>query len=77
MTRVVSTIPTSPTTVVVNFESSVVGTPYYLEPNSYKFSNGLETLGVLLVDESVVELQTTPQIRDVAYDLEVRVEEEA
>jgi len=76
MALVEEVTPTSPTSVRVVFGDGSARHPGVMDPDAYRFTNELDTLGVLRIDERTVEVQTTPQRADVVYDLEVALEEE-
>lgn len=61
----------SETIVRVKFDSSVVGEPYYLDPDNYVFTGDLEALGVVVFQNDTIDIITTPQKTDCFYELEV------
>ena len=76
MSGIVGVRPTSPTSIKVVFSDVVRGRAGYVDPDSYHFTGGLETLGVMLLGDFTVEVYTTPQDHDTEYNLEVNIEEE-
>lgn len=77
MVQVEEVTPTSPTSIRVVFGDRSARHPGVMDPDAYCFTNSLDALGVLRIDDKTVEVQTTPQRADVVYDLEVSLEEEA
>lgn len=61
--------PVSPLLLRVQFNSQIIGEPAFLDPDNYSFTEGLEVVGVRLLDKMTVELMTTPQEIDRKYQL--------
>ena len=60
--------PISPTALVVELPQTDFEV---CDLDCYRFTNGLEVLGVIRLDGSTVEIQTTPQEPDQIYELEI------
>lgn len=74
MTAMVKEItPVSSLLLRVKFGSQIKGKPAFLDPDNYSFTEGLEAVGVVLLDETTVELMTTPQEIDRKYQLSVSI----
>jgi len=57
--------------VRVQFDAPIEGIAAYLDPDSYIFTEGLETLGVVVVQPDTVDVLTTPQETDHFYQLKM------
>ena len=62
-------MPVSPVALRVKFDTPISGGPAYIDPDNYRFTEGLEAVGVVLIDESTVEVLTTQQEVDRKYKL--------
>jgi hypothetical protein len=62
----------SPESVRLRFDTSISDDPFFLDPDTYCFSDDLQSLAVLLVDDCTVEIVTTSQKIDHRYELRIR-----